>query len=235
MNEIVRLLVIQRDEAEQELLKQLAKLEKIEREGSICLSSEGIVNLITGQFAIDGASRLPVLLVAAAYNSVGSMMGERILSLNAHNAADSQTGAAGDVEVALMRDDRMVTVYEMKLKRVIESDIHAALQKLLNRDHIDNYIFITTDYIDPVLVGKASQLYSKFGVEFIILDCLGFIKHFLHFFHRHRIDFLDAYQQLILAEPDSALSQAQKALWLSARLAAETQLNDAYAQNQAGL
>lgn len=232
LNEILRILVLQRDEAEQLLQEQLKKLERLEDESAISLSSEGIVGLISGQLAIAGASRLPVLLVAAAYNAVGDRIGEQILSLNAHNAADSQTGAAGDVEVTLVDDDRLVTVYEMKMKRVLESDIHAALQKLTDREPIDNYIFITTDYIDPILQNKASNLYSRYGIEFVILDCLGFVKHFLHFFHRYRIDFLNAYQSLILAESDSALSQEQKQLWLAARIAAEKQINDTYTQRQ---
>ena len=34
------------------------------------------------------------------------------------------------------------------------------------------------------------------GVEIAILDCIGFLRHFLHLFHRLRKDFLDQYQVL---------------------------------------
>lgn len=56
----------------------------------------------------------------------------------------------------------------------------------------------------------------------MILDCLGFLKHFLHLFHRIRTDFLDAYQEMVMAEPDSAVSQALKEAFLVLRQAAES-------------
>jgi len=55
------------------------------------------------------------------------------------------------------------------------------------------------------------------GVEFVILDCIGFIRHFLHLFHRIRIEFLDAYQELLLAEPNSAVRQESKVAFLALR------------------
>lgn len=63
-----------------------------------------------------------------------------------HNAADNQTGSIGDVEIVLTTDDRILTGYEMKLKRVTTNDIDIALPKILDRS-IDNYIFITTEIV----------------------------------------------------------------------------------------
>ncbi len=54
-----------------------------------------------------------------------------------------------------------------------------------------------------------------------VLDCIGFLRHFLHFFHRSRIVFLNAYQELVLSEPDSAVSQPLKEVFLALRRAAE--------------
>ncbi len=59
------------------------------------------------------------------------------------------------------------------------------------------------------------------GTEIAVLNCLGFVRHFLHFFHRLRVDFLNAYQELLLAEPDSAVKQPLKEAFLSLRQAAE--------------
>ena len=47
------------------------------------------------------------------------------------------------------------------------------------------------------------------------------MRHFLHLFHRLRIAYLDAYQELVLAEPDSAVSQPLKEAFLALRQAAE--------------
>ena len=56
----------------------------------------------------------------------------------------------------------------------------------------------------------------------VILDCLGFLRHFLHLFHRLRTQYLDAYQELLLAEPESAVSQPLKEAFLSLRHASES-------------
>ncbi|MSS67581.1 DNA methyltransferase, partial [Xylella fastidiosa subsp. multiplex] len=77
-------------------------------------SSEVIVTLISQHLACKNASRLPVLVVAAAYQAVGAMLSESMVLLNAHNAADLQTGSLGDVEICMMGSDVVVTAYEMK-------------------------------------------------------------------------------------------------------------------------
>ena len=51
----------------------------------------------------------------------------------------------------------------------------------------------------------APSMTKRSGIEIAILDCLGFLRHFLHLFHRLRKDFLDQYQTLVLHEPDSAV------------------------------
>ena len=110
----------------------------------------------------------------------------------------------------------------MKDKRVTTVDIDIALQKLSKYGNkIDNYIFITTDVIEIEVTEYAKGLYENTGVEFAVLDCLGFIRHYLHFFHRHRNKFLNIYQDMVLAETTSAVSQPLKEAFLALRRAAE--------------
>lgn len=164
-------------------------LKNLEHTGDIPLSSEQIVTILEQHLKSGKASRLPVLMVAAAYNCINEYLKEKIVPLQAHNAADKQTGSLGDVEITLADDDKVVTSYEMKFKQVTEDDIRAALVKIENTK-IDNYIFITTEPIEKGLEKYASSLYVETGgIEFVILDCLGFIRHFLHLFHRIRINF----------------------------------------------
>ncbi len=54
--------------------------------------------------------------------------------------------------------------------------------------------------------------------EFMVLDCLGFVKHFLHLFYERRLQFLDEYQKLVLQEPESAVSYELKQAFLALRL-----------------
>jgi hypothetical protein len=218
--DLIRVLVRVRIDHE----KRLADLQAdLRRSGqAVPLSSESIVTLLQQHLACPNASRLPVLIVTAAYQSVAAQLGEQPRPLTAHNAADEQTGAVGDVEITLVSAERVCTAYEMKRKAVTRADIDRALQKAARVDpRPDNYIFITTDPIDPAVRDYAGSLYEATGgIEFAILDCVGFARHFLHLFHRHRTAFLDMYQALVLAEPDSAVSFELKQALLALRGAA---------------
>lgn len=111
----------------------------------------------------------------------------------------------------------------MKDKRVTLIDIDTAAQKLARFGRrIDNYVFITTDLVDDEVTQYAKSVYDKTGTEIAVLDCIGFVRHFLHFFHRQRTNFLNHYQNLVLAEPDSSVNQPLKEAFLILRKTAET-------------
>jgi len=220
--ETVRVLLVMRDE---KLGRMTSLMQALKRgEGALPLASEAILNLLEQHLACKNSSRLPVLMVTAAYRAVEAKLGERPLPLNSHNAADLQTGSIGDVEICLVGDDDIVTAYEMKMKRVTIDDIDAAITKITRYPtRINNYIFITTEAIERPVAEHAAKLYEEIGgTEIVILDCLGFLKHFLHLFHRVRTDFLNAYQAMVMSEPDSAVSQALKEAFLVLRQAAES-------------
>lgn len=220
LQEIIRLLLIIKGEDEQRMQQLIADLKQAD--DILPLATEEIVTLLTQHLNCKGSSRLPVLIVASAYQTVKDQIGEVNKLLEAHNAADKQTGSIGDVEITLINDDRIVTCYEMKDKRVTKTDIDVALQKLSKtKSKIDNYIFITTDTIEIEVIEYAKSFYEKTGVEFAVLDCIGFIRHYLHFFHRQRNNFLNIYQSMVLAEPTSSVSQPLKEAFLALRRAAE--------------
>ncbi|MDR2463496.1 MAG: restriction endonuclease, SacI family [Verrucomicrobiales bacterium] len=220
--EIIRNLLLIRQEQQTRMNSLLTSLKQ--SADAVPLSSEAIVTLLKQHLACKNSSRLPVLMVAAAYQAVGKCLAEKVLPLNSHNAADLQTGALGDIEICLENDEAVVTAYEMKMKRVTREDIDAAVVKIARTTpKIHNYLFITTDEIDPVVSEYAASFYEKTdGIEIAILDCIGFLRHFLHFFHRQRAAYLDAYQNLVLAEPTSAVSQSLKEAFLALRQTAES-------------
>lgn len=222
LTDTVRILIEVRDDKQARMKGLVAALQH--GDDALPLPTEGIVTLLQQHLACKNSSRLPVLIVAAAYECAADRLGEKACALKGHLSADEQSGAMGDVEVCLVNDERVVTVYEMKSKRVTQDDIDRALQKIVDGDpRIDNYIFITTDGIDEEVREYAAGIYDQTnGTEIAILDCIGFVRHFLHLFHRLRIVFLDAYQRLVLAEPDSAVNQPLKEAFLTLRQAAES-------------
>lgn len=219
--EIVRQLLIIRDNKKTSLERKLEELGS--RSEEVVLSSEETISLISQHLACKHSSRLPVLIVAAAYNAVGDQIGEKIHPLFSHTAADQQTGSMGDIEICLLDDDNVRTVYEMKMKKVLQEDIDRAIAKIANSgSFIDNYIFITTDEIDENVFEYAKSMYERLGQrEIAILNCIGFMRHFLHLFHRLRRSFLDQYQKLVLSEPESAVRHELKEVFLHLRQVAE--------------
>ena len=162
--EVIRWLIVVREEREQRRESLVAALQAVQTELSV--PAESIVNLLQQHLALPKAARLPVLVVAAAYQAAQTYLGEKALPLQAHNAADSQTGALGDIQIALKDESDVVTVYEMKAKRVTHEDIEIALQKLAATAYsIDNYIFITTELIDEAVKDFAATIHGKTGVN----------------------------------------------------------------------
>lgn len=222
LDEIVRLMLVERDTQQARLKTLLSGVGRVA--DALPLSSEDTVSLIAQHLRCKGSSRLPVLIVAAAYEAVQEKLGERVLLLTGHNAADEQTGAVGDVQITLLGDNHVVTGYEMKNKAVFPGDIDRALQKIASQvQRVHNYIFITTEPTSEAVHEYARSKYDETGgVEIAILDCIGFLRHFLHLFHRLRKTFLDHYQRLVLNEPASAVSQPLKEAFLALRSAAES-------------
>ncbi len=224
--EAVRCLVLLKAAQQSELDASLAHLRAMQ--DRVTISAEQIITLVQQHMASPYSSRLPVLVIAAAYNTAAEHLGERALPLQSHNAADKQTGALGDVEITLMPDNSIVTSYEVKDKRVTRNDIDQAIIKVTEYWRrsglkIDSYNFITTERIDVEVQEYAASKYSQAGgIEFVILDCISFLRHFLHLFHRLRMQFLEAYQALVLGEPDSAVRHELKLLFLALRRASES-------------
>ncbi len=219
--EIIRWLLVIRAERKQRIKTLFASLKGSANDAS--LPAESIVTLIVQHMALPKSARLPVLVVAAAYEAAEKHLGEHHLPLQGHNAADKQTGALGDVEIVLKDDGDAVTVYEMKAKRVTREDIDIAVQKLATTSQeVDNYIFITTDMIDTEVQEYAATMHGRIGIEFVLLNCVGFLRHFLHLFYRIRMRFLESYQALLMSEPDSAVNPTLKEAFLALRVATET-------------
>lgn len=221
LKEILRFLLIIKSENEGRMQQLIADLKQ--SDDILQLSSEQIVVLLQQHLHCKNSSRLPVLIVAAAYLSVSELIGEGLLPLQSHNAADSQTGSVGDLEIILTNEGKIATCYEMKDKRVTINDINHALTKVSKFEgKIDNYIFVTTEIIETEVSDYSRSIYDQTGLEIVVLDCIGFVKHFLHFFHRRRGKFIDIYQSLVLSEPNSSIGQSLKEAFLILRKQAES-------------
>ena len=130
LTETVRQLIGIRDRQNTQLNNLFEELRRISHAESIPLSGEDVITLIEQHLKNRNASRLPVLVVAAAYKAAHAHLQECILPLESHTAADRQTGSLGDLEITLLDNDGVITSYEMKDKRVTVNDINHAVQKI---------------------------------------------------------------------------------------------------------
>ncbi|RQW06473.1 hypothetical protein EH222_08675 [candidate division KSB1 bacterium] len=110
--ETIRWLLVIRDAKRERIRSLLTEIKA--GQAQTVLSAEGIVSLIEQHFSLRHSSRLPVLAIAAIYQAAQDYLGERVLPLESHNAADRQTGALGDLEIILVDDAQVVTSYEVK-------------------------------------------------------------------------------------------------------------------------
>jgi len=110
----------------------------------------------------------------------------------------------------------------MKTRRIAINDLERAAQKVAgSASKVDQYVFITTAPIDASIHEHAAYLSKQLGIEFMVFDCIQFLKHFIHLFYELRMAFLDRYEQLLLREPESAVSYELKQKFLELRAAAQ--------------
>ena len=86
--ETLRCLIIFKREREERMRALVESLQASEE--SVPLAAEAIVKLIQQHLACRGVSRLPVLIVAAAYKAAEPHLGERVLPPHSHLAATSR-------------------------------------------------------------------------------------------------------------------------------------------------
>ena len=95
-----------------------------------------------------GASRLPVLALHAIYSvmvpELRRYAGKTVVALNAHSAADSQTGSIGDIEVSDDTTGEIFEAVEVKHTLPIVEAIAADVQLKVMDKSISRYYILTT-------------------------------------------------------------------------------------------
>lgn len=183
--------------------------------GDTGLGTPSIVTLVVGHASLFEVP--PRLLALALYDAANGL--RSILSID----VDRKGFASHPMRLDLVDPLRGRTAYEMKDRPVTQGDIDLAVRKAAEAPTLpDAYLFVTTAPIDPDVADYARRRYRDTGgMEMAILSVAAYVRHVLHFLHRHRGTFLDAYQRRMLAEPDSAVRRSVKEAFLAMRHAAE--------------
>jgi DNA (cytosine-5)-methyltransferase 1 len=170
------------------------------------------------EYKSKGASRLPVLALHAIYQvmmeQVQRYNGMRLRDLQSHSAADSQTGAIGDIEVE-RQNGGLFEGIEVKHDIVItEKEVEAACEKFADTNPPpDRYYILTThNECQPSTAMKAllQEKKNHIGTQIIINGVLPTIRYYLRLLSNPSAIFSE-YTQLL--EKDPAISFEHREAW----------------------
>lgn len=163
-----------------------------------------------------GASRLPVLAIHALYSTIMPQLsryrGKRLLPLESHSAADSQTGATGDIEICSV-DDSVFEAMEIKHNIKIDENLIIDAAKKLISKHVNRYYILTTHQdCSPsknILI-KTKELRERTGCQIIVNGVIPTLKYYLRMLD-NPADIFQAYRNLLLV--DQTLSHEHRVRW----------------------
>lgn len=133
-----------------------------------------------------GGSRLPVLALYAIYKVLLKELhrydGMKLKPLESHSAADSQTGAVGDIEVVYEKTGEVFEAVEVKHNIAISvAIIETAKQKICDK-RIDRYYVLTTHpQHDPSVdvQNEVKKVQQHLGCQMIANGVIPTIKYYL--------------------------------------------------------
>ncbi|MGS0571570.1 hypothetical protein [Xanthomonas oryzae] len=181
----------------------------------ISLIIEMLEKHFSGTYRAKGASRLPVLAFHAIYAVLVREMrrfdGKTLRSLEMHSAADSQTGAVGDIEVA-NADGTIYEALEIKHGLAITEKILEDVKRKIMDKHVDRYYVLTThpSGSEPGLEVTLRLIQAKFDCQVIVNG----VKRSLWYYLRLLADpssFIPEYAKLL--RDDKAISFEHREAW----------------------
>lgn len=163
-----------------------------------------------------GASRLPVLALYAIYTvlikEVKRYEGKHLNELQAHSAADSQTGSIGDIEIA-NDDGSIFEAVEVKHEIPITVALIDSAKQKIRGSQVERYYILTT-YKDHTpsddLIAAADQVEKLLGCQMIINGVIPSIRYYLRLITNPG-KVIPEYVKLL--ETDSAISFEHRDVW----------------------
>lgn len=164
-----------------------------------------------------GASRLPVLALYAVYTVLTDQLarfdGMKLKPLEEHSAADSQTGALGDIEVINGITGEVFEAIEVKHGiPITEPVIRSAMNKIMDRQ-VDRYYVLTTHVpceISPELAPLLTQIRELYGCQLISNGVVPSLRYYLRMLANPSL-VLPLYADLLAS--DSTIKHEHREVW----------------------
>lgn len=163
-----------------------------------------------------GQSRLPVLAVHSLYRLIMPQLqrfeGLDLANLELHSAADSQTGATGDIEVK--KDDGSVfEALEIKHDIPVSLDLVSDAAKKLVTRNVDRFYVLTTHKNcgqTEEVAAKTKEIRERTGCQVIVNGVLPTMRYYLRLV-QNPADIFPYYTELLKTEP--AISHEHRVKW----------------------
>lgn len=174
----------------------LWRREQLREKGRIVMSIPKLTNVlqITNLFEnhfffkykdSKGASRLPVLALYAIYKvlicELQRFEHKHLKELQAHSAADSQTGSIGDIEIA-NEDGSIFEAIEVKHGIPITIPLVDSVKQKIRGSQVERYYILTTyenHSLSDELMTAATQVEKLLGCQLIINGVIPSIRYYL--------------------------------------------------------
>jgi DNA (cytosine-5)-methyltransferase 1 len=162
-----------------------------------------------------GTSRLPVLCFYAIYSvlvkEIDRFDDKELRRLEEHSAADAQTGAVGDVEVA-NKDGAIFEALEIKHEMEITQKVLEDVKGKLMDKKVDRYYVLTThkNSDGSHLIADIDQIRQRFGCQVIVNGVIPSINYYLRLLASPASIF-PIYAELLVS--DKAITHEHREMW----------------------
>jgi DNA (cytosine-5)-methyltransferase 1 len=169
------------------------------------------------QYSAEGASRLPVLAVYAAYQALMVELkrfgGKTLLPIESHTSSDSRSGRIGDIELVDDKE-RSFEAVEIKYNIPINLQIVKDAYEKFKTTPVDRYYVLST--IEPkneerlLIESEILKVKNTHGCQLIVNGVMPTIKYYLRLLS-NSYEFVECYVNLL--ERDTALKFEHKECW----------------------
>lgn len=180
-----------------------------------------IVDLLSKHFdtkySAEGASRLPVLALYAAYqcliNETKRFQGKNLLPMESHTSADSRSGRIGDIDI-VDEKERAFEAVEVKHGIAITAQLVKDAFEKFKTTQVNRYYLLSTANIDISQKDEIDQEIDRIknihGCHVIANGLIHSLKYYLRLLS-DTSEFIENYVNLI--ENDTALKFEHKKQW----------------------
>ena len=180
-----------------------------------------IINLLSKHFdtkySAEGASRLPVLALYAAYqclvNETKRFEGKVLLPMESHTSADTRSGRIGDIDI-VDEKERAFEAVEVKHGIAITAQLVRDAFEKFKTTQVNRYYLLSTANIDTSQTDEINKEIERIknihGCHVIANGLINSLKYYLRLLSETS-EFISNYVDLI--ESDTALKYEHKKKW----------------------